>query len=474
MTHTTQSRTSPGHPPDMEPWRPLDQSGGSRRLKAAIALSSLWGIVFIMHLWVWGGWLVLGFTLGTGAYLFNLLFARTTPLPEALPEALAETVTADLAQDMDQWPRVSILVAAKNEVAVITRLVKALANLNYPSERYDLWMIDDNSDDGTGEQLDQLVDQYPNVHVIHRDGNATGGKSGALNQVWPQTQGDVLVVFDADAQVPTDLLLQVVPLFQQQQVGAVQVRKEIANADTNFWTRGQAAEMAFDGYCQLKRIGQGGLGELRGNGQFVRRSALEQFGGWNEATITDDLDLTFRLHLTGWSIPVVFFPTVAEEGVTNAIALWHQRNRWAEGGYQRYLDYWQLLTPSRLGWRKLLDLLMFGVIQYGIPTMTVPDLALAMARNRLPMMMPVTSIALAFSAIGMLKGLRLSQTTSWLSRILHAVQGSIYMGHWLVVMATVTLRMAIRPKRLKWVKTDHGGRGDGPMVEVEAASAVPE
>jgi 1,2-diacylglycerol 3-beta-glucosyltransferase len=464
MTHTTQPQVSQGQSPGLEPFN----RGGSRRLKAAIALGSLWGVVFALHLWVWGSWVVYGVTFGTGFHLFKLLFTQTAPLPAALPSPQGKV--ADSPIDLAQWPQVSILVAAKNEVAVVSRLVTALANLDYPHERYDLWMIDDNSDDGTGEQLDQLAAQFSNVHIVHRDGSATGGKSGALNQVWSQTQGHLLAVFDADAQVPADLLLRVVPLFQEPQVGAVQVRKQIANAPTNFWTRGQATEMAFDSYCQLKRVAGGGLGELRGNGQFVRRTALEQFGGWNEATITDDLDLTFRLHLTGWSIAVAMFPAVAEEGVTQFSSLWHQRNRWAEGGYQRYLDYWQLITPNRLGWRKLLDLMMFWLVQYAVPTMAVPDLALAIARNRPPMLAPLTSVALAFSAIGMLNGLRSTQTTSLFRKVAQTVQGMIYLLHWFLVMATVTLRMAIRPKRLKWVKTDHGGAGTSPMVEAAAVS----
>lgn len=469
MTHTTQPKVSQGHSLALEPLE-LFNRGGARRIKAAIALGSLWGVVFFLHLWVWGSWVVYGFTVGTGFHLFKLLFTQTAPLPAALPSPQDQAAASEVDT---QWPQVSILVAAKNEVAVISRVVTALASLDYPRERYDLWMIDDNSDDGTGEQLDQLAAQFSNVHVVHRDGGATGGKSGALNQVWPQTQGHLLAVFDADAQVPADLLLRIVPLFQEQQVGAVQVRKSIANAPTNFWTRGQATEMAFDSYCQLKRVAGGGLGELRGNGQFVRRSALEQFGGWNEATITDDLDLTFRLHLTRWSIAVAMFPAVSEEGVTHFKSLWHQRNRWAEGGYQRYLDYWQLLTPNRLGWRKLLDLMMFWLIQYAIPTMAVPDLALAIARHRPPILAPLTSVALAFSAIGMLNGLRSTQTTaSFFRKVFQTGQGMIYLLHWFLVMAAVTLRMAIRPKRLKWVKTDHGGAGEVPRVE--AASVVSE
>lgn len=89
--------------------------------------------------------------------------------------------------------------------------------------------------------------------------------------------------------------------------------------------------MILDSYFQQQRIALGGIGELRGNGQFVRRSALDQCGGWNEETITDDLDLTIRLHLDNWKIGFLLNPAVNEEGVTKAIALWHQRSRWAEG-----------------------------------------------------------------------------------------------------------------------------------------------
>ena len=90
------------------------------------------------------------------------------------------------------------------------------------------------------------------------------------------------------------------------------------------------AEMALDTFIQQQRIAIGGIGELRGNGQFVRRAALERCGGWNEQTITDDLDLTIRLHLDKWDIQFLDFPPVEEEGVTTALALWHQRNRWGE------------------------------------------------------------------------------------------------------------------------------------------------
>ncbi|MEL7313482.1 MAG: glycosyltransferase family 2 protein [Cyanobacteria bacterium J06559_3] len=436
-----------------------------RRLKAAVALAMVWSCTMMLHLLAWGQWVVYGLTLLTGAHLFRILRAQPKVLPDPLPSWHDSLVIDNTVSATSNWPYVSILVAAKNEAAVIGQLAQSLMAMDYPPQRYDVWLIDDNSTDGTSELMDSLAQQYVNLHVIHRDHTATGGKSGALNQVWRKTKGSVLVVFDADAQITPDCLRQVVPLFDTANVGAVQMRKAIANSDRNFWTRGQVAEMAFDAYCQLKRVNGTGIGELRGNGQFVRRSALQQCGGWNEETITDDLDLTFRLHLTGWDIPLVMFPAVLEEGVDRAVALWHQRNRWAEGGYQRYLDYWRFLTPSRLGWAKTWDLFVFFLIQYALQTAALPDLALAIARNRMPVFLPLSSLMLMFSSLGMANGLWRTQKASSFSVFIQTLRGMVYMMHWFVVISTVTFRMAIRPKRLKWVKTQHSGLEQESLLE---------
>lgn len=223
------------------------------------------------------------------------------------------------------------------------------------------------------------------------------------------------------------------------------------------------SEMALDTFFQQQRTAIGGVGELRGNGQFVRREALMSCGGWNEETITDDLDLTFRLHLSKWDIDCLFHPAVEEEGVTNALALWHQRNRWAEGGYQRYLDYWELILKNRMGTRKTWDMLMFMLIQYILPTAAIPDLLMAIARHRPPMLSPVTGLTVTMSMAGMFAGLkRIHQEkqfklSTYLRLLNQTLRGSLYMFHWIVVMSSTTARMSVRPKRLKWVKTLHTG-----------------
>jgi 1,2-diacylglycerol 3-beta-glucosyltransferase len=425
-----------------------------RRRKAAFVLMSIWAITITLHLVSWGYWVIVGVTGLIGIQTIRFVTAK----PESSPQPLRE-------RELVCAPKVSLLVAAKNEQAVIADLVKTLCTLDYPVDKYEVWAIDDRSTDRTPVILDRLAQEYPHLKVVHRPANAGGGKSGALNQVLPRTQGEILGVFDADARVPKDLLRRVIPFFNDPQIGAVQVTKEIANAQENFWTKGQGAEMALDSYVQQQRIAVGGIGELRGNGQFVRRSALKSCGCWNEETITDDLDLTIRLHLDDWKIGFLLTPTVREEGVTSAIALWHQRNRWAEGGYQRYLDYWRFILRSRMGLGKKIDLLAFVLLQYLLPTAAIPDLVMGITRHRLPIYSPLSGLLVSLAFWSMFQGLIRTRTDEKLnfSNLVkicwQTLRGMVYMIHWQVVMPSITARMSVRPKRLKWVKTVHEGTG---------------
>ncbi|MBU6229054.1 MAG: glycosyltransferase family 2 protein [Cyanobacteria bacterium REEB459] len=430
-----------------------------RRRKAALTLTFLWGSTIALHLLSWGSWMVMGLMVVLTTHALRLLLARPLSPPAPLPSRADRDSSRETAapQDSETWPYVSLLVAAKNEQAVIHRLVTNLCSIDYPSSRYDVWVIDDNSTDGTADCLQDLQERYPQLRVVRRSPGATGGKSGALNQLWPDIQGEIIGVFDADAQVPEDMLRRVVPMFDPETVGAVQMQKTIINQAKNLLTRGQQAEMALDTYLQQQRISLGGIGELRGNGQFVRRAALAQCGGWNEETITDDLDLTLRLHFTGWSIQFLLNPAVTEEGVEQTVALWHQRNRWAEGGYQRYLDYWRWIGPSRMGPAKTLDMAAFWMIQYGLPSVALPDFVMALWRHRLPLFLPVSGLALTLSMVGMFCGLRRSRSQPPWVYSLQTLWGNLYMLHWLLVIASMTLRVAIRPKQLRWVKTTHLG-----------------
>lgn len=131
--------------------------------------------------------------------------------------------------------------------------------------------------------------------------------------------------------------------------------------------------------------------ELRGNGQLLRRDLVLACGGFNEATVTDDLDLSFRLLLDGTAVGIVWDPPVQEEAVTSLAALWRQRQRWAEGGLQRFFDYWPGLTGDRLSAARKLDLACFFLLQYVLPLLAVTDLIGAALTGTAPAIWPSRS-----------------------------------------------------------------------------------
>jgi 1,2-diacylglycerol 3-beta-glucosyltransferase len=154
--------------------------------------------------------------------------------------------------------------------------------------------------------------------------------------------------------------------------------------------------------------------------------------------------------------------------VTRAIALWHQRNRWVEGGYQRYLDYWRLIIRNRMGTRKTLDLFVFWITQYVLPTAAVPDFLMAVLRNRPMLLSPLSTLTVTLCLFGMMRGIRRVKRQSanhdWdlplMMIVWQSLRGTLYMLHWLPIVGSTTFRMAIRPKRLKWVKTIHKGASE--------------
>ena len=444
---------------------------GARRLQAALFLigccaagAAPHGLPVQQRLWP-----ALALTLLLGLYALRTVFL---PL---LRQPAADVVASDPAgadAPSGGWPAIDLVVAARDEQAVIGRLVERLAQLHYPADRLRIWVVDDGSEDKTPEVLESYQRRYPQLQVLRRSRDAGGGKSGALNAVLPQLQGRWLLVLDADAQLQSDLLERLVRFAEAGGWAAVQLRKAVVNADQNLLTRAQAMEMALDTVIQQGRLRSGGVVELRGNGQLLQREAVLACGGFNEATVTDDLDLSFRLLVEGQPVAVLWDPPVQEEAVTALSALWRQRQRWAEGGLQRFFDYWGRLTGPGLGAGVKLDLGCFFLLQYALPVMAVADLFTAAISRTTPAMWPLSFVAFGLSGGAILVGCRRVSEGPALPAMhpFNLALGIAYLGHWFVVIPYTSLRMALLPKRLVWAKTQHvGEHGDEAAVEPDEA-----
>ncbi len=358
----------------------------------------------------------------------------------------------------ERYPSLDVVVAARDEEAVVSRVVERLVKLRYPSGRLSIWVIDDGSEDRTPELLDGLADRYPQLRVIHRLRNAGGGKSGALNTALQQMQGEWLLVLDADAQLQEDLLETLVPYAIEGGWSAVQLRKAVIDSDANWLTRSQAMEMALDAVIQQGRLAAGGVAELRGNGQLIRRTVLEECGGFNEDTVTDDLDLSFRLLTQGAMVGILWNPPVQEEAVGGLQALWKQRQRWAEGGLQRFFDYWPTLTSSELSYRQRWDLACFFLLQYGLPVVSFVDLSTSLITRTSPTYWPLSVVAFSVSGLAYWRGCRGEHAGPAIPHpgVWNLFVAIAYLGHWFVVIPWVSLKMALLPKSLVWAKTSHG------------------
>ena len=407
-------------------------------------------------------WPAFALTLLLGVYALRTVFL---PLLWSGTEPSGDDTLAPGAPA--SWPAVDLVVAARDEEAVIGRLVERLAALRYPQELLRIWVIDDGSEDRTPEVLERYQRRYPQLQVLRRSRDAGGGKSGALNAVLPQLQGRWLLVLDADAQLQPDLLERLVAYAEQGNWSAVQLRKAVVNADQNLLTRAQAMEMALDAVIQQGRQRSGGVVELRGNGQLLQRQAVLSCEGFNEATVTDDLDLSFRLLVQGQPVGVLWDPPVQEEAVTALAALWRQRQRWAEGGLQRFFDYWSGLTGAAVSPARKLDVSCFFLLQYVLPVMAAADLISAALSQTAPVMWPLSFVAFGLSGGAILVGCRRRSEGPALPAMhpINLALGIAYLGHWFVVIPYTSLRMALLPKRLVWAKTLHVGVDHGAAEE---------
>ncbi|MDX2084029.1 MAG: glycosyltransferase family 2 protein [Candidatus Melainabacteria bacterium] len=380
------------------------------------------------------------------------------------------------------WPSVSVIIPAYNEATVIESTVMMAMALDYPS--YDVLVVDDNSRDATPEILASLSQRFATsgrFKVLTRRQEAAHGKSTVLNEALTHVAGEVIVVFDADGYVEPDFLRRTIPLLADEEVAGVQARKLISNAETNWWTRCQAYEYAFDAHIQSCRSLVQGATELRGNGQLVKRQALAAVGGWNEASVTDDLDLSTRLHMAGWDIQFAHDVTVWEEGITDFISLLRQRRRWAEGSLIRYLQFMGgVLFAGNVSVRTKIDLVVYLinflfplwlVLDYGVmlagvfsgdPSLkTHMLLSLAMAPFLILLFMPTICVAIY-------RFTRPSISES----IIGATFVSIYISLvWFPVVFWVVLKVLFRLGHpLKWDKTAHHGHAS---AETSLPTALP-
>ena len=365
----------------------------NRRLKSFIFLSACFLVAFIPHANNIENFFYIILTLSFVIVFYGLIVISRNIKRNNVVNIVSRRISNK------ELPVLDILVAARDEENVIARLVERLFSLDYPTNKLNIYIIDDGSSDKTPLILDRLFRQYDKLKVISRSPNAGGGKSGALNYALKFTHGEWLLVLDADAELKQDSLIRLFSFVEEGDWSAVQLRKSVTNVSKNFLTSCQSMEMAMDAIFQYGRLSVAGVSELRGNGQLIKKETLLACGSFNEDTVTDDLDLSLRLLLSKSRIGILWDPPVMEEAVENLNALLAQRQRWAEGGLQRFFDYGDQLFTNKIDYLQKFDLTYFFILQYALPTISIFDLLFSISLLDSPIYWPISFTAFMLSGI---------------------------------------------------------------------------
>jgi cellulose synthase/poly-beta-1,6-N-acetylglucosamine synthase-like glycosyltransferase len=234
-------------------------------------------------------------------------------------------------------PRVTIQLPVYNEMYVVERLIDAVASIRYPRDRLEIQVLDDSIDETQGiarARVARLQQNGVDIKYIHRE-SRSGYKAGALQDGLKVASGELIAVFDADFVPSPDFLLRSVHFFSDDGVGMVQVRWDHLNRDYSHLTQAQA--IFLDGHFVIEHTARNRSGRFfnfNGTAGVWRRQTIEDAGGWQHDTLTEDLDLSYRAQLAGWRF--VYLPEVVSpaEVPVEMNAFKSQQHRWAKGSIQ--------------------------------------------------------------------------------------------------------------------------------------------
>jgi len=254
--------------------------------------------------------------------------------------------------NLEKLPTFSILVPVRDEERVVDRLLKALFKLDYPPEKRKIIIVEDGSLDKTPWICRKHAKRHPERIEFIRQ-SISNGKPSALNYALKHAHGEIVAVFDADNVPEPDVLLRAAEYFEDSSIAAVQGTPCAINANQNMLTKFVSYEEAvrFQAYFQ----GKDALGlfvPLTGTCQFIRRSVLEEVGGWDEESLSEDMEMSARLTQKGHTIK--YAPDIRswQETPASLTQFVKQRTRWFRGCMEVALRYGKLLKDFN---RKSID-----------------------------------------------------------------------------------------------------------------------
>jgi cellulose synthase/poly-beta-1,6-N-acetylglucosamine synthase-like glycosyltransferase len=431
---------------------PADAADGSSAAAGSLLESHRpWWVRLMLYAFYAVIALVCAYMIRHYVFTWNRLFARQRRLYLDVDEA--------------DWPRVTVLVPAHDEEAVIGTILEALLRAEYPEGKLRIIPVNDRSEDRTGEIIDELARRHPRSITPYHRREGKPGKAAALRDAMPLVADEVVLVFDADYVPGRGLVKRLVAPFFDPEVGATMGRVVPHNVDRNLLTRALDLERA-GGYQvdQQARMNLRLVPQYGGTVGGVRRQALESVGGWNDDSLTEDTDATMRLVLGGWKVAYQNRSECYEQVPETWPMRMRQLARWARGHNDSMARYSGGILRSRLtSFREKLDGLMLLHI-YLMSVLLLMGWGLGVVLWYLGVNRPGLIIILAvtsYSTLGNFATFFEIAAASYLDgareriRLLPFVLFGFLVSLVAVCRVTLTQPFLARSERILWHKTEH-------------------
>ncbi|MGN6625152.1 MAG: glycosyltransferase [Tepidisphaeraceae bacterium] len=250
-----------------------------------------------------------------------------------------------------ELPYITVQLPMFNEDMVAERVIRSTCMIDYPRDRFEVQVLDD-STDHSAEIAELACNEWAargiNVKYIHRT-NREGFKAGALQEGLKSAAGEYIAIFDADFVPPKDILRNVVDHFSDDKIGMVQVRWDHLNRDASMLTKSQA--IFLDGHFVIEHTARNRSGRFmhfNGTAGVWRRTTIDEAGGWQHDTLTEDLDLSYRAQLKGWQFVYLPHHVAPAELPPEMVSFKAQAHRWTKGSMQTAIKLLPRIMRSKL------------------------------------------------------------------------------------------------------------------------------
>jgi len=369
-----------------------------------------------------------------------------------------------LEADVIDLPSISLLIPAHNEGMVLDRTLEAMSELDYPTDRFEIILINDASTDNTGEIAARWAALHPHIRVVNLTAaERTGGKSAALNRGLRLARFDNIAVYDADnTPEPRALLHLGVQLGANADVGAVIGTFRTINRSKNLLTRMISIEgISYQWIVQAGRWVLLGVCTLPGTNLVIRRSILEKLGGWDEEALTEDAELSIQIYEAGYKIKYVPYAVTWEQEPERLRSWFRQRSRWVRGNNYVLIKHARRLLsikPRRLGVELLYAMGLYYIFFAAIVLSDILFLVGLVGLVRIDLPGPYNEVwLLAFALFVAEVTLALSREEgedSLVNILLTALSYFTYCQLWIPVVCKGFYDDFVRRKERVWAKTE--------------------